>query len=304
MIVHRTRIAPSPTGDLHLGTARTAYFCYLIARASEGAFILRIDDTDLARHSEAAVQVIDDSLAWLGLEHDLRIRQSARLPLYRMLADKMLSAGLARLDDGCIRLAPNDVPASWTDTICGSIAVGERDRETIRDLVLMRSDGMPTYHMASVVDDMALGITWVVRGADHTSNTPKHIALWRALARVEWEGAGTAEPLWSHVGLITSKGAKLSKRDGAASLLSYRDAGIDPDALLNWVLRMGWGPTVDDKTTKMIDRHRAIELFLDGGRMRASPANMDTALLAAYNRRYQGSKQQAARAEAGVTLAR
>ena len=103
-------------------------------------------------------------------------------------------------------------------------------------------------------------------------------------------------PLWTHVGLITQKGRKLSKRDGAASLLGYRDAGTDPDALLNWLLRLGWGPTVDDRTTRMIDRGRALALFLGGGRMRASPANMDPALLAAYDRRYKAAKENASRA--------
>src|SRR5690606_29958325 len=110
---------------------------------------------------------------------------------------------------------------------------------------------------------------------------------------LDWSAASRPMPRWTHVGLITQKGRKISKRDGAASLLGYRDAGVDPDALLNWVLRLGWGPTVDDKTTKMLDRDRALALFLTGGRMRSSPANMDPALLAAYDRRYKGAKERA-----------
>lgn len=148
---------------------------------------------------------------------------------------------------------------------------------------------MPTYHLASVVDDMDLGITWVIRGSDHLSNTPKHIALWRAVGKLEWSGAAAPMPLWTHLGLITSDdGKKISKRDGATSLLDYRDSSVDPDAMVNWLLRLGWGPTIDDKTTRTIDQDRAVRLFLEGGRMRASPANMDPLLLSALDRKYKG----------------
>jgi glutamyl-tRNA synthetase len=297
---HVTRIAPSPTGDMHLGTARTAYHAWLIARSTGGRLILRIDDTDAARHSEAAVSVIDNVLAWLRLDHDLRVRQSDRGALYARLADLLLSAGLARRDDGCVRLFPATIPGAWTDTVGGTIRVTKSDAAAIDGLVLVRSDGSPTYHLASVADDMDLGVTWVVRGIDHLSNTAKHVALWNALASVPWDGAGRPLPLWSHVGLITQGGKKLSKRDGASSMLRYRDAGTDPDALLNWVLRLGWGPTVDDRTTKVIDRDRALALFLDGGRMRSSPANMDPALLAAYDRKYRGARDRAARTMEGT----
>jgi glutamyl-tRNA synthetase len=249
---------------MHLGTARCAYHSWLIARSTGGRMILRIDDTDVTRHSEPAVAVIDDVLDWLRLDNDLRVRQSQRGPLYARLADLLLSAGLARRDDGCIRLAPASIPDSWTDTVGGTIRVTKSDVAAIDGLVLVRSDGSPTYHLASVADDMDLGVTWVVRGIDHLSNTAKHVVLWTALASVPWDGAGRPLPLWSHVGLITQGGKKLSKRDGASSMLRYRVAGTDPDALLNWVLRPGWGPTVDDRTTKVIDRARALELFLDG----------------------------------------
>jgi glutamyl-tRNA synthetase len=292
---HVTRIAPSPTGMFHLGSARTALFNWLAARASGGRFILRIDDTDLARNTPEAVQVIFDAMDWLRLPYDLCVRQSDRLDLYRKLAEDLVAHGLARRDGTAVRLTAIDVPALWEDTLSGQIAISEHDRGIIDDLVLLRSDGMPTYHMASVIDDMDLGITWVIRGSDHISNTPKHIGIWNALAKLDWSGAATPIPLWTHLGLITSGGKKISKRDGSASLLDYRDRGIDPDAMVNWLLRLGWGPTIDDKTTRTIDRERAVRLFLDGGRMRASPANMDPMLLESLDRKYKGARERAAR---------
>jgi glutamyl-tRNA synthetase len=292
---HVTRIAPSPTGMFHLGSARMALFNWLAARASGGRFILRIDDTDQARHSEAAVQVILDAMAWLRLPYDVCVRQSDRLGLYRGLAEDLLARGLARRDGDAIRLSPSDIIDVWNDTLSGRVMVSDQDRRVIGDLVLVRSDGMPTYHLASVVDDMDFAVTWVIRGADHFSNTPKHVALWNALGELDWAGAGTPPPLWTHLGLIMADGKKISKRDGAASLLEYRDRGVDPDAMVNWLLRLGWGPTVDDRTTRLIDRERAVRLFLDGGRMRASPANMDLALLESLDRRYKGGRERAAR---------
>jgi glutamyl-tRNA synthetase len=279
----------------HLGSARTALFNWLAAKASGGRFILRIDDTDLARNTAEAVQVIFDAMDWLRLSYDLCVRQSDRLDIYRKLAEDLVAGGLARRDGTAVRLSAIDVPDSWEDTLAGRIAITEHDRGIIDDLVLLRSDGMPTYHMASVIDDMDLGITWVIRGSDHLSNTPKHIALWQALAKLDWAGAATPMPLWTHLGLITSGGKKISKRDGSASLLDYRDRGIDPDAMVNWLLRLGWGPSVDDKTTRTIDRERAIRLFLDGGRMRPSPANMDPMLLESLDRKYKGARERAAR---------
>jgi glutamyl/glutaminyl-tRNA synthetase len=293
---HTTRIAPSPTGMFHLGSARTALFNWLAARATDGRFILRIDDTDQTRHSDAAVQVIFDALDWLRLPYDVCVRPSDRLSIYRKLADDLVSHGLARRDGAAIRLAVSDMPDFWNDTLAGQIAISAQDRRVISELVLLRSDGMPTYHLASVVDDMDLGITWVIRGSDHLSNTPKHIALWRAVGKLEWSGAAAPMPLWTHLGLITSDGKKISKRDGAASLLDYRDSGVDPDAMVNWLLRLGWGPTIDDKTTRTIDRDRAVRLFLEGGRMRASPANMDPLLLSALDRKYKGMRGRAAAA--------
>lgn len=289
---HTTRIAPSPTGDFHVGSARTAYFNYLIAKASGGRFVLRIDDTDQDRHSDSAVDVIDDTMDWLGLHPDQRLRQSVRLDIYRALMTKLVSSGAAyHCDDGTVRITPGvTMPSSWHDTVAGDISITDRDKAAIDDLVLMRSNGLPTYHFASVVDDMDVGITWVVRGVDHVSNTPKHIAIWKALGSTDWDKAVTPMPLWTHVGLITSGGKKLSKRDGAASVLTYRDNGVDPDAFLNWILRMGWGPKKDDKTTAVISRGNAISLFLSSGNMRSAPSNMDPRSLSAYDRKYRRAK--------------
>lgn len=295
MTPHVTRIAPSPTGLFHIGSARTALFNFLAARASRGRFVLRIDDTDTARNSDDAVRVIDDAMAWLGLTPDLRVRQSDRLPLYRSLAEGLVAAGLARRDGAAVRLSPGTLPGYWDDTLSGRVAVTDHDRALADGLVLVRSDGMPTYHLASVADDMDLGVTWVIRGIDHFANTAKHVAIWSALARLDWPGAGRPLPLWTHLGLITRGGRKVSKRDGSASLLDHRDAGVDPDAMCNFLLRLGWGPTVDDRTTRTIDRARALDLFLAGGRMRASPANMDDALLASLDRKYRGARERAAR---------
>jgi glutamyl/glutaminyl-tRNA synthetase len=285
---HVTRIAPSPTGMFHLGSARTALFNWLIARSTQGKFILRIDDTDNSRNNEDAVQIIDDALAWLKLDYDLRVRQSDRLPLYNQMVVCLLDAGLAFYDGNAVRFKPKNIPTSWNDTIAGDISITSQDHKAIDGLVLIRSDGMPTYHLSSTVDDMNLGITWVVRGVDHLTNTAKHITLWNALNDVL--SSNIPLPLFSHVGLITQNKKKISKRDGAASLLSYRDNGIDVDAMVNWMLRLGWGPTIDDKTTSTILRDRALLLFLNGGKMRSSPANMDPALLLALDRKYKAMK--------------
>lgn len=297
---HVTRIAPSPTGLFHIGSARTALFNWLVARSTGGRFILRIDDTDAARNTPEAVAVIDDALSWLGLDHDVRIRQSDRFGLYRGLADGLVAKGLARRDGDAVLLAAPTLPDAWRDTLAGDIRVTDNDRKLADGLVLVRRDGTPTYHMASVADDMAMGVTWVVRGQDHLANTPKQVALWDALSRLDWDGAKTPMPLWTHVGLIMHGGKKVSKRDGSASLLDHRARGVDPDAMGNWLLRLGWGPTGDGKGDRTIDRDRALAIFLDGGRMRSSPANMDLPLLDSLNRKVLGGRERAARLAAAA----
>lgn len=279
-----TRIAPSPTGLMHLGTARTAYFNWLAARASGGRFILRIDDTDAARNDEAAVAVIDEGLAWLGLDHDERFRQSDRADAYAAAAQRLLDDGRAyRAENGAVLLAPG-FDASWLANDGKAMTPTDKERALADDQVLIRGDGAPVYHFASVVDDAEKGITLIIRGVDHVTNTFRQAAIFRAL--------GAEPPRFAHVGLITQGGKKMSKRDGAASLLAYRDAGYDPDAVLNALLRMGWGPSVDDKSAAILPRERALELFITGGRMKPSPAGFDLNKLDWFDRKYKAIKDR------------
>lgn len=277
-----TRIAPSPTGDFHLGTARTAYFNWLAARASGGRFLLRIDDTDLARNNVDSVGVIYDCMAWLGLDHDALFRQSDRLDRYRAVADDLLAAGKAVTADNGAVLMKDGRAVDWTDRIGGIQAAGPKHQDLAANQVLIKADGMPVYHFASVVDDIDMGVNLVIRGIDHHTNTFRHTAIYAAL--------GADLPQFAHLGLIMLDGKKISKRDAAASLLGYRDAGIDPDGMLNFLLRMGWGPARDDKSVALIDRAMALDLFLDKGKMRSSPANYDAAKLASFDRKHRARK--------------
>jgi glutamyl-tRNA synthetase len=280
-----TRVAPSPTGDFHIGTARTAYFNWLAAKASGGRFLLRIDDTDLARNKADAVGVIHDCLDWLGLDADGITRQSGRTVRYLNVAQDLLDRGRAvRADNGAILLKDGRA-TDWTDLNLGLQSPSDQARDLARDQVLIKADGMPVYHFASVVDDIDMGVTLVMRGMDHATNTHRHTAIYDAL--------GADLPDFAHLGLITQNKKKISKRDAAASLLGYRDAGIDPDAMLNFLLRMGWGPRQDDKSMKIIDRDRAVGLFLDHGKMRSSPAALDLDKLASFDRKYKNLKKAA-----------
>lgn len=283
---YTTRIAPSPTGDMHLGTARTAYFNWLAAKASGGKFILRIDDTDKNRNIDEAVVDILETMQWLGLDHDALEFQSSKQKTYKDMADILVANGLAvELDNGAIAFTirePGHIQKSWYDEIAGDIPVTDTDIKNVEGMILIKGDGTPTYNFASFMDDVNMGVNFVIRGHDHLSNTSAQMILYWAL--------GSAIPKFAHVGLIHKDKKKLSKRDGAASMLHYRNAGYDVDAMLNFMLRLGWGPTVDDKTTKMIDRDRAIELFLDGGKMRSAPSNMDINMLEAFDRKYKAKK--------------
>lgn len=281
-----TRIAPSPTGDFHLGTARTAYFNWLAARASGGRFILRIDDTDLARNNEDSVRVILECMDWLGLDHDDMFRQSDRLPRYREVADTLIRDGKAIIAENGGIVMRDGIAAPWTDLIGGTQAPGPKNHELAAGQVLIKADGMPVYHFASVIDDIDSGVNLVIRGIDHHTNTFRHSAIYGAV--------GAPMPDFAHLGLIMLDGKKMSKRDDAASLLSYRDAGVDPDAMLNFLLRLGWGPARDDKSMAIIDRDRALDLFLAEGRMRSSPAGFDTAKLASFDRKYKARKRDPA----------
>lgn len=288
-----TRIAPSPTGKFHLGTARTAYFNWLAARASGGRFVLRIDDTDDARNNEDYVKVIFDAMDWLGLDYDDVYRQSARKDIYRAMLDDLIKADYAYLDDGAVRLrlAPikDGIPNPWTDGIVGPVKISDNYYDMIDGLVLWRSDDTPTYHFASVVDDITMDINRVIRGDDHKNNTPKQIAIAVAIGDVLLDGA-LPTPAYDHLGLIMvnkdGKKVKMSKRDDAASLESHRDAGISAKAMLAYLIRLGWGPPHDpkfDQHTPWISKDLALDIFLTG-RMKVSPVLFDDAKLRSLNK--------------------
>ena len=291
--MYHTRIAPSPTGFAHVGTMRTALFNWLAARATGGTFTLRIDDTDTERNNEAAVQPILDGLTWLGLGWDHMFRQSDRSDTYAMVAKRLLEAGHAfEADNGAIILRWHDyMPRSWTDEASGTIAITDTNVEQIdgRTVLLRGGDkqGQATYQFASVVDDWDKGINYIIRGVDHVSNTAKQFAIWSAINKTL---GGADIPKACHVGLIFHNKKKMSKRDGAASVLQYRDDGFHPDALFNAMLRLGWGPSEDNKANAILSRERAIELFIDGGRMRSANSNFDPAKLAHFNKVFSRGK--------------
>ena len=276
---YHTRFAPSPTGFVHLGNFRTAYFNWLAARASGGTFMLRIDDTDLNRSNPEFTQVIFDTMKWLDLGFDRRAYQSQRFDIYRHQANDLVQKGHAKVVDNATILFPSDFHDQWKDQIAGQIQITDDDKDIMRKgIVLIKSDGSPTYHFASVVDDINFGINCVIRGVDHITNTSRQATIYKAF--------GVDLPMYYHIGLIHMGGKKLSKRDGAASMLWYRDQGYDPDAMLNFMARMGWGPTVDDKTASFLPRNRMLDLFLTGGKMRSASSNIDMAKLAWYDKKY------------------
>lgn len=285
--MYNTRIAPSPTGNMHLGTARTAYFSWLAARSTGGKFILRIDDTDLERSDPKYTDVILETMDWLGLDYDLLVYQSQRFDRYMEVANKLIAKDQAtELEGGAIGLFTDIIPKEWHDETFGTLTVSEREAELSSGLILIKSDGSPSYHFASVVDDVDFGINYIIRGQDHIQNTTKQISLFRNLA-----GDSQAPiPKFAHVGLIHHNKKKLSKRDDAASMLYYRDAGYDPDAMLNFLLTLGWGPKNEGKEHKVIDREFAMEIFLEDGNMRSQPSNMDIGRLESYDRKYKARK--------------
>lgn len=286
-----TRIAPSPTGNMHLGTLRTAYFCYLAARATGGYFYVRIDDTDTERNKPEHVNHIFDTLDWLGLESDGVYTQSRRLHVYRHVVGRMVALGMATEDGaGAVTLTSADghIPSVWNDTIIGEVEVTDHDREVIDGMVIMKTGGLPTYHLATAVDDFCLPVDRVIRGHDHISNTAKQLTLMKMIGQI----VPGSIPEYTHVGLLHFDGKKLSKRDGdpRVSIQHYRDEGIDPDAMLNFLLRLGWAES-DGKTIKRIPKDMAIEIFLEKGKMRNQSSTVDPNLLASYDRKYKATKK-------------
>lgn len=233
----RVRFAPSPTGYLHIGSARTALFNWLYARHADGVFILRIEDTDRARSKEEYLEEILGSLKWLFMHWDEEpVFQSRRFDIYRKYAEALVKKDLAYKEgEAIIFKVEKERTAFFDDLIHGRIEVSTNE---IKDQVLIKSDGTPTYNFACVIDDAEMKITHVIRGDDHISNTPKQILLYKAL--------GLSIPYFAHIPLILSKdGGRLSKRHGATSIFEYKNMGFLPEALVNYLALMGWSPGED-----------------------------------------------------------
>jgi glutamyl-tRNA synthetase len=263
----RVRMAPSPTGLLHIGGVRTFLFNWLFARGRGGECLLRIENTDTSREVEESVEQIQRSLRWLGIEWDgeptfqLDVMERAKVEAERLVAE-----GSAYEDEGAIRIRmPEDGATGWDDAIKGRIDVPNAELE---DLVLVRSDGRPTYNFASPLEDWLDGITHVIRGDDHVSNTPKQINVLRAL--------GAEPPVYAHVpNVFGEDGKKLSKRHGAVSVDEFRAAGYVSEALLNFLALLGWAP---DGETTIMSRDELVERF-SLERVGSSPATFDYAKL-------------------------
>ena len=307
----KTRFAPSPTGHLHIGGARTALFSWLHARQQGGRFVLRIEDTDRERSEQGFVDAIIEGMAWLGLPADEGpVYQSARMARYREVVDTLLEAGHAyrcycsreRLEalraeqqsrkekpryDGYCRERPAPPPDAPTPVIrfrnpeSGEVVVDDLIRGPVRfdnreldDLIIARSDGSPTYNFCVVVDDTDMGITHVIRGDDHLNNTPRQINIMRAL--------GLAPPAYAHVPMILGPdGKRLSKRHGAMSVLEYREQGYLPEALTNYLIRLGW--SYGDQ--EIFSREEMLALF-DIRQVHKSPAAFNPEKLLWLNQHY------------------
>lgn len=256
----RTRFAPSPTGLLHVGGARTALFNWIYARKNGGTFVLRIEDTDHSRNTEEAKQVILDGLHWLGLDWDEGPKkggnhgpyyQSERNALYEEYLSRLEKGGHLYEDNGAIRFRSPREKVVVEDEICGRIEFDLTNPGTHPDLTLRRPDGSWIFHFVSVVDDIEMKITHVIRGEDHLSNTPKHIELYRAL--------GAAPPRFAHMPLILNRdGSKMSKRDEGAALGAYPDEGYAPEAVRNYLSLLGWSPK---ENREIISTEEVIALF-------------------------------------------
>jgi glutamyl-tRNA synthetase len=256
-VTPRLRFGPSPTGYLHVGGARTALFNWLYARRHGGAFILRIEDTDVERSQPEMVTGILDGLRWLGIDWDegpevggphAPYFQSQRLDRYRQAAKQLLDSGQAFEDGGAIRFNVPPGKTTFTDSVHGPI---EFDNEHIESFVILRSDTHPTYHLSVVVDDIDMAITHVVRGDDHISNTPKQVLLYHAF--------GKTPPAFAHVPLIMGADKqRLSKRHGATSVTEYEKQGYIPEAMFNFLALLGWGTGSNDE---LFTREELIQRF-------------------------------------------
>ncbi|HKP92419.1 MAG TPA: glutamate--tRNA ligase family protein [Chthoniobacterales bacterium] len=256
----RVRFAPSPTGYLHIGGARTALFNWLYAKHTGGTFVLRVEDTDRARNTEEAAQAIYDGLRWLGLEWDEGPEaggnfgpyfQSEREEIYLAYLERLRVAGRVYDDEGSVRFRFARENVVVEDVICGHVEIDLANPETNPDMTIRRPDGSWIFHFVNVVDDIEMKISHVIRGEDHLSNTPKHIQLYRAF--------GAEPPRFAHIPLILNQdGSKMSKRDQGASLITYIDNGYLPEAVRNYLCLLGWSPK--DNREKL-DLAEVVELF-------------------------------------------
>jgi len=261
----RTRFAPSPTGYLHVGGARTALFNWLYARKHGGQFILRVEDTDKERNTEEARQAIFDGMIWLGLDWDegpessgnfqspldsTSYYQSQRKPIYDAYFEKLLAADRLYKDGDAYRFRFDRQPVTMHDLVCGEVTIDYRDASNTPDMVIRRSDGSYVFHFVNVVDDLEMKMTHVIRGEDHLMNTPKHLQLIAAL--------GAEPPQYAHIPLILNpNGSKMSKRDAGAAVSDYPRQGFLSEAVVNFIALLGWSSKSDDEIftlTELIDR--------------------------------------------------
>jgi glutamyl-tRNA synthetase len=270
----RVRFAPSPTGVLHIGGARTALYNWLLARGSGGEFVLRIEDTDRERSTPENVELILDALRWLELDWDEGpLSQWERRERHEAAVTQLLKSGAAYQDEGAVRFrVPDEGEITFTDAVLGDIT---NPYSAINDFVIQRSDGSPLYNLAVAVDDRDMGITHVVRGQDHVSNTPRQLMLLRAL--------GAEPPVYAHIPLLHGPdGKKLSKRHGAASVQEVREQGYLPEAVRNYIALLGWGY---DESTTFMTTGELVERFALG-RVSKNPAVFDEQKLRWMNGRY------------------
>ena len=266
----RTRFAPSPTGSLHIGGARTALFNWLYARHAGGKFVLRIEDTDKERNSQASLKVLLDGLRWLGIQWDEGPQtnctssesfgdkepyfQSQRSAVYRRYLDELTAKGRVYEKEGVIRFKMPQDPIVIPDLIVGEVTRKLTDCEAQQpDFVLVRADGQPVFHLVNAVDDLEMGITHVIRGEDHLSNTSKHLAIIHAL--------GKTPPQYAHIPLIlNADGTKMSKRDSGASIDHYIEEHYAPEAVANYLCLLGWSPKNDREKLPMEEVIRLFDL--------------------------------------------
>ena len=288
----RVRFAPSPTGYLHIGGARTALFNWLYARHTGGTFILRIEDTDAARNSQEAVDVILNGLRWLGLDWDEGpltgdatgpgkgsfgpYFQSQRKENYQRRVEALLSRGLAYEHEGAVKFKMQREPVVIQDLVVGEVVRKLTDREEEDpDFVIQRSDGQPVFHLVNVIDDLEMDVTHVIRGEDHLSNTAKHIALFQAF--------GVKPPHYAHIPLILNgDGSKMSKRDFGASITTYIEEGFLPEAVVNYLCLLGWSPK---NNREVMPLNEVVELF-DLPQILRHNARFDMAKLLWINGKY------------------